>query len=134
MVVVLLLLQSAQVAFLWLHDWVPLGRLNDVAAVKRQDSTARLGRVTLIQSLPFTAGLLFSIIYLALCRRYPEWLRSWLWVSYFLLFAGELTAWWFPYLTHPSAVRVSRSIRPHQTDAFDQQMHRLAGAKIKAFP
>jgi len=32
----LLGLQAFQVAFLWLHDWLPLGRLNDVAAVRRQ--------------------------------------------------------------------------------------------------
>jgi hypothetical protein len=29
---VLLALQVFQVLFLWVHDWIPLGRLNDVAA------------------------------------------------------------------------------------------------------
>lgn len=32
--VLLLALQALQVAFLWLHDWIPLGRLNDVAAAR----------------------------------------------------------------------------------------------------
>ena len=52
----LLVLQGFQVAFLWLHDWVPLGRLNDVAAVRRQDLLERLV-VTLVQSAPFSLGL-----------------------------------------------------------------------------
>jgi hypothetical protein len=35
---VLLALQVLQVLFLWVHDWIPLGRLNDVAAVRSQDT------------------------------------------------------------------------------------------------
>ena len=31
--IVLIFLQAFQVIFLWVHDWLPLGRLNDVAAV-----------------------------------------------------------------------------------------------------
>jgi hypothetical protein len=31
---VLLALQAFQVLFLWVHDWIPLGRLNDVAAIQ----------------------------------------------------------------------------------------------------
>ena len=34
----LFLLQLFQVAFLLLHDWIPLGRLNDIAAVRRENS------------------------------------------------------------------------------------------------
>ncbi|HTW50067.1 MAG TPA: hypothetical protein VMD92_19065 [Acidobacteriaceae bacterium] len=45
---VLLALQGFQVLFLWVHDWIPLGRLNDVAAVRGQDTTRRLVTVTLI--------------------------------------------------------------------------------------
>jgi hypothetical protein len=37
---VLVALQVLQVLFLWLHDWIPLGRLNDVAAVRSQDTRA----------------------------------------------------------------------------------------------
>jgi hypothetical protein len=54
------MLQAFHVAFLWLHDWIPLGRLNDVAEVRRQDPLPRLIRVTLIQSVPYTIGFLFS--------------------------------------------------------------------------
>ena len=55
-------LQGFQVLFLWVHDWVPLGSLNGVAAIRRADSRQRLVVVTLIQSAPFTVGLLFSML------------------------------------------------------------------------
>jgi hypothetical protein len=60
---ILLALQACQVLFLWFHDWIPLGRLNDVAAVRRQDPLGRLVLVTLIQSVPFTIGLVYSARY-----------------------------------------------------------------------
>jgi len=44
--VVLLALQVFQVLFLWVHDWIPLGRLNDVGAVRSQDTRSRLVIVT----------------------------------------------------------------------------------------
>jgi hypothetical protein len=39
---ILLALRVLQVAFLWVHDWIPLGRLNDVIAVRSQDTLGRL--------------------------------------------------------------------------------------------
>lgn len=104
--ILFLALQAFQVLFLWVHDWVPLGRLNDVAAVRAQDSTARLAVVTLVQSVPFTIGLIFSLKYFG--QAYPHWLRSWLWISYGLLFVGQLQAWWVPYLVGASAERTAR--------------------------
>jgi hypothetical protein len=102
---VLLGLQAFQVAFLWLHDWLPLGRLNDVAAVRSQDSLTRLVTVTLVQSLPYSLGLVFCLRHGA---PYPDWLRSWLWISYGLLFIGQLRAWWIPYLWRPDPQRAAR--------------------------
>jgi len=90
--IVLTVLQAFQVLFLWLHDWVPLGRLNDVKAVRSQDSAFRLAVVTLIQSVPFTIGLLFSLSYFG--RLYPRWLYLWLWISYSAIFLGQIRAWW----------------------------------------
>jgi len=103
--VLLLTLQALQVAFLWLHDWIPLGRLNDVAAARGTD-TPRLIRTTLIQSVPYSIGLWFS----ARCfgHAYPDWLRMWLWISYGLLFLGEIRAWWWPYLVRPDPIRAAR--------------------------
>jgi len=102
----LIVLQAVHVAFLWLHDWVPLPPLNDVMAVRQQDSTRRLIVVTLVQSLPYTIGLLASLLYAA--HGFPGWLWSWLWISYGILFAGEVTAWWLPYLTRPAPARAAR--------------------------
>jgi hypothetical protein len=99
-------LQAFQVAFLWLHDWIPLGRLNDVAAVRRQDPIGRLILGTLISSAPFTVGLFFSARHLH--SALPGWLTIWLWVSYGLLFLGELQAWWVPYLLRPDPERAER--------------------------
>jgi hypothetical protein len=76
---ILLALQVFQVLFLWLDDWIPLGRLNDVTAVRRQDTLSRLVIVTLIQSVPFTIGLFYSVRYFR--QPYPGWLDKWLWIS-----------------------------------------------------
>ena len=99
-------LQAVQVAILWTHDLVPLGRLNDPDAVRRADSLGRLVRVTLIQSVPYTVGLVGSVT--AWGRSWPGWLPAWLWISYGLLFAGELRAWWWPYLVRPEPERAVR--------------------------
>jgi hypothetical protein len=98
---ILLALQAFQVLFLLIHDWIPLGRLNDVAAVRSQDTLGRLVRVTAIQTIPFAIGLYFSARYFG--AGYPHWLVMWLWISYALLFIGQLRAWWVPYLLKPEA-------------------------------
>lgn len=102
----LIALQGVAVAILWLHDWVPLGALNDVARVQAQDTRARLIRVTLIQSVPYTLGLAFSVAYAL--TGHPRWVFTWLWVSYLLLLAGALRAWWVPYLVRPEPERAAR--------------------------
>ncbi len=104
----LIVLQVLQVAFLWTHDWVPFGRLNDVAAVRRQDSTTRLIGVTLLQSVPYTIGLVASVACLAEARPFPGWLWNWLWISYGILLVGQLNAWWVPYLLQPQPKRAVR--------------------------
>jgi hypothetical protein len=103
---VLLGLQLFQVAFLWLHDWVPLGRLNDVAAVRRQDPLPRLVVVTLLQAVPWT--VLVALSWRHFAEPYRASLRLWLWVGYGVLFLGELRAWWVPYLLAPDASRAAR--------------------------
>ena len=102
----LLLLQGFQVAFLWMHDWVPLGRLNDVEAVRRQDTFGRLILVTLIQSTPFTLGLWWSLQRLG--QPFSSWPVRWLTASYSILLAGQLRAWWLPYLLRPEPERAAR--------------------------
>ena len=102
----LLTLQAFQVVFLWIHDWVPLGCLNDVAAVRKQDTLLRLAIVTLVQSVPYTVGLFFSARYFG--RPYPDWLDIWLWISYGILFVGQLRAWWIPYFLRVEPERAER--------------------------
>jgi hypothetical protein len=104
--IVLLILQALQVGFLWLHDWVPLGSLNDVAAVRKEDSLRRLLIVTLIQSVPWMFGLVYSALYFD--QTFPEWLVHWLCITYSLLFLGQLRAWWIPYLIKPDPARAVR--------------------------
>jgi hypothetical protein len=104
--IILLVLQAFQVLFLWIHDWVPLGRLNDIASVRSQDTKSRLVVVTLIQSVPFSIGLLYSVLYFR--QSYPHWLNNWLWISYGLLLIGQLRAWWMPYLLRAEPERAAR--------------------------
>jgi hypothetical protein len=103
--VILLGLQAFQVVFLWIHDWVPLGRLNDVAAVRREDPLRRLVFTTLLQSIPWSIGLFYSARHLG---HYPGWLNMYLWITYGLLFFGEIRAWWIPYLFKAEPKRAER--------------------------
>ena len=59
--------QAVQVLFLLLHDWVPLGRLTNLAAVRAIDSTAKLLWTTLLSALPYAFGLGESI------ATFPHW-------------------------------------------------------------
>jgi hypothetical protein len=104
--IALLTLQAFQVVFLWLHDWIPVGRLNDVVAVRSQNTTTRLVFATLVNSVPFTIGLAYSLLYFE--RPYPRWLLYWLWISYGVIFLGELLAWWTPYFFRPEPQRAAR--------------------------
>jgi hypothetical protein len=102
----LIAFQTLQVAILWLHDWVPLGSLNHVGRVQAEDTKFQLVKTTLIQSVPFTLGLFFSLSYVQ--THHPAWTMKWLWISYAILFAGELRAWWVPYLVRPEPARAER--------------------------
>jgi hypothetical protein len=97
-------LQSLQVAVLLLHDWIPLGRLTDLPALRRVHSRRNLVLGTIISSLPVTAGLVLS---LAFTPTWPQWLSFYLLAAYGLLFIGELEAWWIPYLVWPQPQRAA---------------------------
>jgi len=105
----LIVLQVVQVAILWLHDWLPLAPLNDVGRVQAEGTRSRLILVTFVQSAPYTAGLACSVAYRS--TGHPHWMWTWLWVSYGLLFVGELRAWWLPYLLRPEPERAARYAR-----------------------
>jgi len=65
-------LQCFHVLFLGLHDWIPLGRLNDVKAVRAANPGRKLLLGTLVSLAPFAFGLAVSAYYLG--RSYPHWL------------------------------------------------------------
>jgi len=100
----ILWLQIFHVAFLLLHDWIPLGPLSDLAAVRRENSRKALILGTAISSLAFVLGLLFCFVYVP----WPHWLRVYLLTVYVFLFLGELQAWWIPYLVWPQPRRAIR--------------------------
>lgn len=99
-------LQCFHVLFLALHDWIPLGPLNDVNTVRTANPLHKLLAGTLISSTPFVIGLAASALHLG--RPYPSWLFWWLAISYSLLFIGELEAWWVPYFFRSDPIRAER--------------------------
>ena len=103
----LLMLQGFCVAHLMLHDWVPLGRLSNLAAVRAVDSPAKRVIVTQLSGLPFLLVFFFCCEY-ASALRWPGWVVTWLWWAYGILFAGELTAWWVPYFGRVQPGRAAR--------------------------
>ena len=88
----LVALQMFQVIFLFTHDFIPLGSLNDVSAQRRTDSRSKRVRVTLFSGLPYVLLLLTSLDN-ASVRPLPAALLFWLWVGYGLLLLGELRVW-----------------------------------------
>jgi hypothetical protein len=114
--------QSFVVLFIALHDWLSLGRLNNLAAVRAADSTARLFFVTALSTLPFAIGLAASAHYAG--GRNPHWLTWLLWISYLLGVYGMLRAWYWPYLFGGDLERIRRyQQRFANTHAFLPTMH-----------
>lgn len=103
---ILIALQVFVVAFIALHDWTPLGALNDVAAVQAADTKGKLIVVTVLSTLPFAIGLGATIFYAR--PRFPEWLMWYLWIAYGVAAYGLVRAWWGPYLLYQDPVRASR--------------------------
>jgi hypothetical protein len=112
----LIALQSLVVVFIALHDWVPLGALNDVKAAQATDTRAKLARVTALSTLPFAVGLAGSIYFAA--AGFPTWLWWWLWISYGVACYGVVRTWWLPYLFVPDPQRAERYRMFARTHAF----------------
>jgi hypothetical protein len=104
--IVFLTLQSLVVIFLLFHDWIPLGRLNNLNAIRSQDSFGRRVFVTLLPGLP--AGVCLWLTVKHFGQPYTMPTEMWLWITYGILFAGVLRAWWIPYLLVPDAARAAR--------------------------
>jgi hypothetical protein len=98
--------QIMVVVFLAFHDWVPLGKLNNVAGLRAVDTGNRLVFTTAVSTLPFAAVLVASIIFASV--QYSNWLLCWLWGTYLLCAYGILRAWWIPYFGTADAERAKR--------------------------
>ena len=68
------------VLFMALHDWIPLGRLNDLEGIRAADTRGKLIMVTTLSTLPFAIALVASVYYARLGL--PMWLMWLLWISY----------------------------------------------------
>lgn len=106
MVLAFLVCQLYVVLFIGLHDWLPLGRLNNLAGIRAVDTKARLLLTTILSVLPFVIGLAGTLYYFA--SRFPMWLIWFLWITYGLALYGVLRAWYLPYLVYRDAARVAR--------------------------
>jgi hypothetical protein len=104
--IALIALQVFVVLFIAFHDWIPLGRLNDIRSVQSADSTAKLFIVTVLSTLPFAVCLAGSIYYVG--RHFPGWLIWTFWISYAAALVGMLRAWWVPYLLVANRARAAR--------------------------
>jgi hypothetical protein len=102
----LLALQAFHVLFLLLHDWIPLGSLNNIAAVRAANSIGKLLLATAISTSFFLFGFIASSLHRS--GPLPHWLLWYLLISYLFLFYGELSAWWIPYFGKPQPERAAR--------------------------
>src|SRR5271168_20816 len=123
--IALISLQGLQVAFLALHDWVPLGRLSNLEAVRASDAPGRLLVVTAVSMLPFGAVFVVSCEYWT--APWPMWLQTWLVFTYSAAVVGAIIAWWGPYLLWRSPERAERyQTRFAGTLKFLPQRHGIA--------
>jgi hypothetical protein len=94
------------VLFIALHDWLPLGRLNNLRGVQMADAKGKLVVVTALSTLPFAVGLAGSAYYAA--TRFPLWLVWLLWITYGAALYGMLRTWYVPYLVAAEPARAGR--------------------------
>lgn len=106
MIVAFVACQLFIVLFIALHDWVPLGSLNNLKGVNSVDRKSKLVIVTVLSALPFAVGLVGTAYYSA--TSIPGWLWWWLWIAYGGAIYGVLRAWYAPYLLAPEPARVTR--------------------------
>jgi hypothetical protein len=102
---ILIALQCFVVAFVGLHNWIPLGSLNDLKAVRAEFPGSKLFFTTLTNFIPAAFGLACSVYFY---RAFPGWLIWYLWIFYLLACGGSAYAWWIPYFSGVGTKRVER--------------------------
>lgn len=109
--------QFVVVLFIALHDWIPLGNLNNLRGIRAADTARKRVLVTALSTLPFGIAFAASTYYAK--SGFPGWLMWLLWLSYGIALYGMLRTWWIPYLLVKDPERVERyQVRFAQTHAF----------------
>ncbi|MGA2420539.1 MAG: hypothetical protein ABSG69_10675 [Candidatus Acidiferrum sp.] len=103
---VLVALECFAALFVGLHNWLPLGKLNDLKGVRAEFTRGKLLVATLTNFTPVAIGLVGSVVYFG--REYPGWLIWFLWIFYLLACVGSLKAWWIPYVFRAEPERAAR--------------------------
>lgn len=82
--------------FMLLHDWIQIGSLNDVQAVKSDGTMGELITVTFINAGQILLLLVVTLLFVG--KTYPLLIKLWLVIHQTSIFAGAVWAWWIPYL------------------------------------
>src|ERR1700684_2699643 len=67
--------QGFVVLFIALHDWIPLGSLNNLSGIRAADSMPKLLVVTVLSTLPFAVAFAASVYYSR--SGFPMWVMWW---------------------------------------------------------
>ncbi|MFT4112637.1 hypothetical protein [Silvibacterium sp.] len=130
--IVLLALQCFVVLFVSLHNWIPLGSLNNVRGIRVAFPTGKLLATTLLNLAPVAVGLIATAV--SFGRHLPGWVFWWLCITYGLACYGSFKAWWFPYLVRADPALVARyrtmyagthSFLPHRHGIRPDTLHLL---------
>ncbi|MGA9853203.1 MAG: hypothetical protein WBR15_09760 [Gammaproteobacteria bacterium] len=117
MIYTFVICQFLVVLFIAAHDWLPLGRLNNLDGIRAADTTAKLVLVTVLSTLPFAIAFVASLYYAK--SNFPMWLMWLLWCTYGAALYGMLQTWWVPYLFVRNPARVARyQVRFANTHSF----------------
>lgn len=81
--------------FMLIHDWVPLGSLNDIEAVKVENTADELIKKTVINAGSILIVIIITLLFVG--KRYPRWARAWLIIHLLAIMIGAAMAWWVPY-------------------------------------
>ena len=94
--IMLLLGFSLIFLFMLVHDWIPLGSLNDIEAVAAENTKRELVMVTSIGAVQFLLLIIILLVFIG--KTYPIWIKLWLMIHPSCIFIGAMLSWWIPYL------------------------------------
>ncbi len=89
-----------------IHDWVPLGSLNDLEGIRSQHTIDELVTITITNTVSILIVLTLALWFAG--KRYPLWARIWIVVHLACVLIGVLNAWWIPYFTGADAEFVAK--------------------------